>query len=41
MSAVKRKSFSKVRDKMIKLLKNNGINFTLKVEKSDKKYEYA
>lgn len=41
MSAVKRKSFSKVRDKMIKLLKNNGINFTLKVEKSDRKYEYA
>lgn len=41
MSAVKRKSFSKVKEKMIKLLKNNGIKFALKVEKSAEKYEYA
>lgn len=40
MSKVRRKSFSKVRSKMINLLKNNGVSTQLKVEKSDSKYEY-
>lgn len=41
MSNVKRKSFSKVKDKLLKLLKDNGARFELKVEKSNTKYEYT
>ena len=40
MSKVRRKSFSKVRDKMVNLLKNSGVNPLLKVEKAENKYEY-
>lgn len=40
MSKVKRKSFSKIKSKMINLLKNNGAESTLKVEKGESKYEY-
>ncbi len=40
MSKVRRKSFSKVKGKMINLLKNNGVTTELKVEKGENKYEY-
>lgn len=40
MSKVRRKSFSKVRDKMINLLKGNNVNLSLRVEKAENKYEY-
>ena len=40
MSQVKRKSFSKVKDKMIKTLSNNGVKVKVSVEKGSAKYEY-
>lgn len=40
MSKVKRKSFSKVKDKMIKTLSSNGVKVKVSVEKGAAKYEY-
>lgn len=40
MSKVKRKSFSKVKTKLMNMLKNNGISFELKVGTDTEKYKY-
>lgn len=41
LSGVKRKSFKNVKDKMFKVLVNNGVKLGFEVAKMEKKYEYA